>query len=310
MKKFLGRILLLCIPIVLLLHIFNALYIRTNYWKNLNQLQKFFNVPDSISIANFGSSHGRFSFDYHDTGISTAFNFGLEGQTLEYDYALLQHHKHRFSLDAVCIIPVSYFSFFGDSAERMIAFKPRYYRILPTSLIPDGRLMESIQFSKFPVLSAGTNLLSVISDRMPQTSRLYTNEAVAIDKRRLGADRFKIWKKEFTDHGDQTIGSKKAVLSEMIRFCQAHGITPVLVTTPITEELYTLIPNQWKTRFYSTMDEVLASTDYPLYLDYSQDSRFTGSLTLFSDGDHLNPLGRSVFTETVIGDLRDQGKLP
>lgn len=97
-------------------------------------------VPETIQLANFGSSHGQYAFDWgalKDRGIK-CFNFALPSQSFEYDYALLNMHKDEFAEGSIAFIPISYFPLTVRPPHRMI-LRPSVYGIIvfyPPNIIP------------------------------------------------------------------------------------------------------------------------------------------------------------------------------
>ena len=58
MKRFFCKCGLLFIIAVVSVLVFNALYLRTNYWKSENDMNRFVGIPYNLELGNVGSSHG------------------------------------------------------------------------------------------------------------------------------------------------------------------------------------------------------------------------------------------------------------
>jgi hypothetical protein len=301
-----------------ILFFLNALYIRTETWKYQNNVEKFAHVPQGIQIANFGSSHGRDDFEWSDSPYQ-AFNFGLSSQRHLYDYALLQQYINHFDKNAVVILLIEYFeieSIKVDYSDQI----PRYYRILNKEYMPEYSLRDYIRYAVFPVLSAGTNIRSIILDSNPEDvfQKNWHNTMPEEELVKYCSKHHIDWT---TDSPDGTTLQKglegfvynKKILSDIIDYCLACGLQPVLVSTPITGIFNNIFeertPNFFET-FYRFSREISGKYPHVPYLDYSHDKRFENNISLFYDGDHLNIYGAKKFTSIVIKDIQSLGFLP
>jgi hypothetical protein len=295
----------------------NYFYTRTNYYvQNIaSDVQKFYNVPEHIQLANIGSSHGTESFDYSNVPY-TSFNFALTSQLFFYDYAILKQYITRFKKNAVLLIPISYFQI----TRKKIDFqdqRDRYYHFLA------GKYMDSYSIKKkllisFPVLTTNPNILIefIVNDisPVPPISPAFKTmtEPELIE---YCTAKHKAWntdgKYDF-EAGEEGFFHNKKLVSQIVEFCYANDIQPVLITTPITSILNNIYAEK-SPGFFDTFHRFTQELQetYPglIYLDYSHDPRFENDFSLFGDGDHLNIIGRKKFTAIVISDLQTSGLL-
>ena len=134
----------------------NRIYVGFLNKLDSDYTQKFQEVPDKIQVCNLGSSHGLYGFCYDDIDKDFCFNFSLVSQTLEYDNRILSYYEDRISAETKVIIPVSYFSFFGEGEQNTDVFQSknlRYYKFLPKEYISYYSFSEDIQ-AKLPLLFA------------------------------------------------------------------------------------------------------------------------------------------------------------
>lgn len=308
MKIFVIKVLIIIVPIFCSVGILNFLYVNTNYWKNeTDATLKFKNVPQHIQIANIGSSHGLNSFDYDDIS-NQSFNFSLSSQRFIYDFAILKQYKNSFDKNAVLLIPISYFQI----TQRKIDFKDsraRYYRFLANELIDQYSLYEKMLFKYVPVLTAGNTLQFIIKDISLLSNSFMTEQELL----EYCEKKYIAWTTDSEyeyEAGEDGFVYNKNMAKQIIDFCYANDIQPVLVTTPITSVLNTIYkeksPDFFDT-FYRFSREL--QEDYPslLYFDYSHDPRFETNFSLFRDGDHLNAIGARKFTSIVVLDLQTSG---
>ena len=308
MKKFLVKI---CIFIFILFAIILSLswlYAPIEYQDY--GTEKLRDVPERIQICNLGSSHGECSF-YYD-GISnkfSCFNFGICGQTLMYDYRILQYYVDHINEGGIVFIVVSYFSFFGrpeTESESFIALNNRYYTILPSRLIKDYDFITDCIVNYFPIMTFKiitiSNSILGIGGDMKTADRFHDIKKAGEEK---AAVHFGIIKDK-----DGTImfsRERTEALHNIIALCREKKFIPILVTTPYLTEYSEPFKrdSEFMKEFKSALKDVIVSENLKYY-DYSEDERFSHDYTLFRDTDHLNRNGALKFTQILIEDaMRD-----
>jgi hypothetical protein len=315
MRNLLIKCLVLALIVSCILFFLNAIYIKTDAWKYQNHLEQFAHIPQHIRIANFGSSHGLYSFEWSSSPYQ-AFNFGLSGQSHLYDYALLQQYSNHFDKNAVVIFLIEYIEQIKIDYSDQIS---RYYRILDKAYMPEYSLQDHIRYSAFPVLGAGDTIRSIVSDYNPEVKfqKIWHSTMSEEELVEYSSKYYIGWT---TDSPDGTLQKRaegfiynQKILSDIIDYCLARELQPVLISTPITGILNAIFeektPDFFET-FYRFSREL--SEKYPNvpYLDYSHDKRFENDSSLFRDGDHLNIYGAKKFTLIVIEDIQSLGLLP
>ena len=139
MKRFFCKLIMFTVTISIITLAVNYLFIKMDK-SNPNGTNKFDNIPNTLDVCNFGSSHGLYGFNYADVQRNgyTCFNFGLVSQSISYDYRLMQQYGNHIVEGTIVFIPISYFSLFGKDEEDYDDFESknkRYYLILPPELI-------------------------------------------------------------------------------------------------------------------------------------------------------------------------------
>lgn len=306
MKRFISKIFIL----IIVLEIINLLYIRTNYWKSENNVNKFDDVPYKIELGNLGSSHGACTFKYETVPEVNAFNFALSAQPYYYDLQILKKYFDHFEKDGVVIILISYFNI--TRLPDYSKYASRYYRILPKSSIYNWSLYEYICFIVFPIFSAKLNLSRIICDIPKENMDPYYNNNSVMNEEQLNDYCIKLhknWTSREGDKGKFGYDFNTSEISNIIDFCYSHDLRPVLVTTPVTDVLNELFEND-KT-FFPLFEQFSSDLikKYPglIYLDYSRDEHFSKRHDFFVNGDHFNNSGAKEFTKTVIQDLQEKG---
>ncbi|MBK8550715.1 MAG: hypothetical protein IPL53_06500 [Ignavibacteria bacterium] len=85
-------------------------------------------------------------------------------------------------------------------------------------------------------------------------------------------------------------------LKKIISFCKERNIKVYLLNTPVHQDYYKQIPQEFISRYYSYIKDLEENYNVTL-LDYP-DCKFPDEY--FGDGNHLNRLGASVFTPMVM----------
>lgn len=309
MKKFFLKLFLLFVLCSIPLLYINYNYKRTNYFKNQNNLENFFNVPYDLEMVNLGSSHGYVSILYSTIPEIKGRNFALPAQHFKYDYTILKLYKNHIKRGAIVLLPVSYFSF-HYALYTQPSVKTRYYRILPTSSIPDSRISEWLLYSVFPIFSSSCNFLKIFNDdnalNLKYLSQSKKWENSNIDDIKKEADFTYIGWVAMGDvkHDTEIVSENKNILIDMIKLCQKEGFVPVLITTPVTRQLNDRYAAFCANEFYDMIREVQSRSGNTPYLDYSHDARFVDELSLFMDCNHLNQIGGKKFTQIIYEDLK------
>lgn len=304
MKKFCIKIAVLLFLVMGLALSYNYVYQSIRYRDNAAYTEeKFINVPDNIQIANLGSSHGVFGFDYSDyEGEYTTFNFALTSQTLSYDYRILQQYEDNLQENGVVFIVISNFSF-GFNEESQPDFQSknqRYYSFLEPQYIKQFNREQYIKTKFFGVLFEEPENVAVNIIKSNQKGHDsyqpggadfdYEKDAVAAHERHLHLD----------DDGNLAIEKEEVdALYGIIELCKKHNIRPILVTTPFREEYNNLYDDEFYKQFHEIIDKVCAEENVEYY-DYSHDSRFAHSYEYERNADHLTPMGAITFTDILI----------
>ena len=301
-KKEILTFIIKCIAIpaaaVLLLYLLNIPYrkIDDDKYRDLWNLRMLGNQIEDVEIANVGSSHGAYEDGY------SCFNFGNVSQTYDYDLALLKEYGDYLEDGCVVFIPISYFSFNNETVNESEAqaLSVKYYHCLSPKNIPDYDLFTDIVTARFPILSAGEDLLKLLPEKLTvhaqeDEGEAQMDEAAVAEFANRAAARFD---RHFNNKEDYFLPEREAQLLKLITYCKEHEFTPVLITTPFSVYYTDPVPEDFLDRFHSTVNRIASDTGVNYY-DYSHDDRFSENLILFSDSDHLNAEGANYFMEIL-----------
>lgn len=316
MKRFIAKVLIFLIIIVTISSCINFVYLKRDN-SDLDCIKKFQDIPASVMVCNFGSSHGLYGFNYEDIEEVDCFNFALTSQTLSYDRRVFDCYKDSISEGAVVFIPVSYFSLFGNDEETEDDFlnkNKRYYKILPSDMIKNYDIKTDIYVRYFPSLSATPyalikTLLAGGRDTNDETwSRMATGVDVQHDAELAG--RRHIIKNKTDKNGNRIVNQEELEsLEYIINGCYEKGCIPILVTTPFLSEYTNEIKkmdSDFYDDFYSLIDQVVTDTGVS-YCDYGFDDRFTENYGWFMNSDHLNKEGARQFVNILMDEVVHYG---
>lgn len=180
----------------------------------------------------------------------------------------------------------------------------RYYRILDTGLIEGSTPEDILKFKLLPVLSAGSTLISIFQDKPADTFLELSTNRLDYEELEVEAQEtvFRHLSYIETNGFDRGI----SLLKEIIVFCQQLELKPVLITTPFTEYYTKYFSESFFDEFNRVVYSIANEFSIP-YFDYSRDPYFWKSPELFIDDDHLNSIGRTIFTKMVIDTIEKTG---
>ncbi len=314
MRKFLSKILIYILIVGAISLFVNYLYIISNP-PLPEHIRKFKEIPSSIELCNFGSSHGMYGFNYEDIKDVNTFNFALSAQTYSYDVRLLEYYGDHIAEGAVVLIPVSYMSLYGGDEvldAEFLTKNTRYYRILPKRLIKEYDVKTDIILNQLPALTAGYDLIKVLLGKQEDvkdtdevlwgtitTADAAKGEARSIVERHL-------YTNKLDAEGNRIINQEEIdALKLLISKCRERGFTPILITTPFLREYIDEVSNRdpdFLDGFYDDVYQIVSDTGVAYY-DYSLDSRFIDNYSLFMNSDHLNKDGARIFTDILMDEV-------
>ncbi|MGP1593869.1 MAG: hypothetical protein ACTTH8_01305 [Treponema sp.] len=307
MKRFLIQVGSMLFLVVLTVLLVNELYKHSYYYKNQAGLNKFSSVPDTIEIANVGSSHGFYNFNYNNYSEYVTFNFGLTGQRHFYNLQLLKTYKHHFKKKAIVLIPISYLEIWTASDVYFDSQLPFYYRIVDWKYLHKHSIRDVLLSYYFPLFVTDKpykSLLLGLREKDGESEYVTVQYKKASDNiaatKAWAKDDYTSWMKDFNklDGFSENI----TALSNLIDFCIENDFIPVLVTTPLSAELNGYFDSD--KGFMDTFNLFIANimSKYPeiQYFNFSHDAAFQNDYSLFFDNNHLNIYGAQLFTDTVI----------
>lgn len=252
------------------------------------------NINYPLDIINLGTSHGN-NFVYIEC-MKNGERINKKGNTLYYDLQNLIYldDNNKLSDSAIIIIPVSYFVFgLGENREDRLpdnSFVNDYYYYLPKEQIYDYSETKKKSLIVFKIQKA----LEFFSQNKSTLVKQEEQSDLQLKNHAIGrAERHKLIS-DFQGH-------KKNIhyLDKIIETSISKGYRPILVTTPYYHYYNEFMGEEWlKDNYFNVMDSLRAIHNID-YLDYSSDNRFTYDNTLFTNSDHLNSKGKTLFSRII-----------
>ena len=299
---------------VYLIYLMNIPYkeIDSLKYRDLWGLWTLGNQVNEVEIANVGSSHGAYDFVYDELSEEgfSCFNFGNVSQTYQYDLSLLKEYGHHLKEGCIVFIPVSYFSFNNETVgeTEAQALSVKYYHCLSPENIPDYDLYTDIVTTRFPILSAGEEILKLLPGADLSLVVFASGSEGGVDEAEFASRAAQRYDRHFGNKTELFLPEREEELTAVIDYCKEHGFTPVLITTPFSSYYNDPVPVEFLDRFHNTINRIASDTGVNYY-DYSHDDRFLTNLSLFSDSDHLNPEGAQYFMEILEEEIPEFNKV-
>ncbi len=298
----------------------NTLYKHTNAYQNqFIDVRKFSEkdgVDDNLEIVNLGSNHPKFGFDYTGIDVKGA-NWAVGPQTLEYDFAILRNNVFHLASKAVVVIPICLLQMFLYR-QKGRAVHTKYYSFLEPKDIVGYSQHDKWSNYSYPLLFHPTRLCSLLKDvKKDNRFSLDVNLCKTETDLNKDADRWiDIWNKEFdiklptptlSAENKSDIQKNIQILKEMIEFCLAKGLRPVIAILPVTENLYSRFTPEFIEKHILAYIAEANEAKVPVK-NYLTDKRFTDP-SLYINSFFFNTKGRKKFTKQFIEDLRAQSIL-
>lgn len=318
MRKFLQKVLLLLIVLGILLAGASSAYVHTDYYKNLNDMGKFSELPEHIDIVNFGASHSQNAFNWETYDSFSGVNMALGAQTVVYDRALFHYYLDHLDENSTVVLEVMFKSLYEREQEEPYGTDiMRYYQILPRKFIKHWTWKDALKFKYIPILGNRREALSHIwrewvkgeqEEEKDILDDMLTGEPTQVltgwEKDAMLAEGNRRASVFMEVSGSQEHGAQYEAFIDIIETCKENHIQVILVTAPTLPCFYEGFNEAFLNRFYADMEEICEKYDLP-YLDYTGDMRFLEDYRWYTDTDHLNAYGAAIFTQAFLQDVQE-----
>jgi hypothetical protein len=311
MKKFLFRLLLFIVPLVILAAS-AEIYVRTAH-STFSLKAKNFNTLNQIDILILGSSHSQAGFNPKFMPLKTA-NVAYGSQDLKLDLALLKKSISLNKKPKLVLLEMSYFRLLRENPKN-------YWRTGLYEAFYDLDLSEGFSLSKYVLISSN---LKFFKDYIIETI-LFRNSSKKLNRwgfiennydgifSKIKYDSILIkntasnrLKDEWKAGNAQTIGLNKMYLEEISRICKEESIDLMLVTPPVYSTFSKLF-NKSNILLRSQEIQKLKNLNQEIkWFDFEKSKKFKA--IHFNNDDHLNSAGAELFTKMIYDSVKS--KLP
>ena len=303
--------------------VLNALYKRTNHWKNQFLFEKNFisgrgyrdNLTRNLDIVNLGSNPAKYGLFYENV---RGQNWATGSQGLEMDFEILKYFHSYLKEGGIVLIPIMPFTAISQYIKTKKGYwNDSYYikfaKILDSSqtiqLPNSSSLVRKIQY---PLIFDPLLIRYLFADVPTDNSLEITEQTMSAVEIEHDADRWiEGWKKEFDAAAviDFVIDGKYipyreesvSVLRQIVEYCKERNLKPILLTIPMSEYLAKKFNADFRQKMvYDFVEEL--NIDGVMFLDYMFDSRFDNP-SLYNGSFFLNLKGRKLFSSQLMKDL-------
>jgi hypothetical protein len=269
---------------------------------------------DCIAI---GSAYCRYGIDFTDTGIN-GYNLGFGSQFFYYtNKILLQYSKYCNTGSYVLIICADLV--FAEVGKGLYE-SHRYYRVLDKKMWNDEySLKGDLKYNILPIFFQPKLIKKCLLrlkgiDYNARYNKVIINELSEEEVKQSANNRCRDWVDQFglvntispnlSSDLEKTFIKTRAILEEMIDYCLSNNLKPILVVTPVSEQLNKNLSDEF---IYSVLlkNIKIANTHNVPVMNYLRDKRFADFKLYHNNADFLNVTGRRLFTKILLSDIKN-----
>lgn len=298
MKHFLSKVLLFLLPLMILAVSMEVALrnIPNDYSFKKEYLDAHAGEIETLVL---GSSH-------FFVGVNPAyfsghgFNASYYSQTLKYDLEISRKYEPRFKNLRQVVLPVSYFTFFGNLATGEESWRVKNY-VLYCDLSTSASLKDHSELLSNNFKNNVTRIYSWYFANMPNVtcSDLGWGTAYHAAEAKNIEETGKEAALRHTTEDFKYLDENMAALQAMVRLYEKLGVQVLLVTPPASEAYRQHLNREQLELTIQKATEVAAQFQNCEYLNLLEDPSFVRSD--FYDGDHLNEIGAKKLSLKING---------
>lgn len=306
----LAIVCLLIILLIVMIWIFNSIYMKTPFYLNqVKPVEKFHHIiPENLEIINTGSNHAYFSIDWSLIGVK-GFSLASGPQSVMWDYRILKKYRsHVDNHGGGKVLLVLSDLMFGFLEYTNSESDKRYYYFMQPNEIPRYTKWQDFVYHRMPVLANWRNIIhcfyhrgTLVSETEPTLEYAEQQSDLRIAGWKSQFDLKDLQHRESVKHLAENIKKAAGVVRKMVDESRAAGLTTILMIPPLSAVINKKLAPEF-------LDEVLYKPvrkyldDVPL-LDYVHDERFQ-DYRLYQNGDFMNEAGRKKFMPVLWQDIQ------
>jgi hypothetical protein len=297
-KKFILRLILFVVPIVLLAVAFE-LYLRkipNDYAFKRNYLDKNSN---QIEVLFLGNSHVFYGINPEMLDYNS-FNASNVSQSLNLDLAILEKYENQWKKLKVIVLPIDYFSFFLTLEKGTEKWRAKNYNIY-------YKIPISFNFKDYLEIAHGKT-----SKNFERATKYYFHKKTHRSCNKLGfglgnsskhnQDLIKTGNESVRKHTIKEIdedirkGNLKS-LHSILEFSKKHNIKVLFVTCPAYKTYTSKLDKKQLDYTIQTIEKMVSNHKNTFYINLLKDTSYHAED--FHDADHFNEKGAQKFTKRL-----------
>ena len=305
----------ICIMAVWLLVLFfivNALYKRTNHYKNQTwQVERFQKIPNGIEMAAVGSGPGLYDVDLKSS-VENGFNFCQAPQSWMYGYRVLRTYQQKLKTDCIVMLIVTCpLNFAEKKSTASAAYHEQYYGSLPPEDIDMYSRWRNF-LRKFPLLRHPKWAFRIIKDipafDLDHNEKKLGSAEAEDSARGLLNDWLKqsglhdLMNPSQSEKQREAMEKRKGWLKQTLDICEENKWRPIFVIPPMCGEVCHMVSPEFKEEFVLRPLEEVGGGKYRI-LDYFNEDEFQSN-DLYCSAPFMNRYGREKFTKRLLEDVR------
>ncbi|MDR3272343.1 MAG: hypothetical protein LBT29_02505 [Flavobacteriaceae bacterium] len=311
MNKFIIKILCFILPIIIVAITLECLLINipNDYSYKKNYLDKHSSEIETLIL---GSSHTFYGINPEFMAENT-FNASHVSQSLDYDFAILTKYQNNFSNLKVIVLPISYFTLWGNLSLESESWRVKnyviYYGITQNAGITDYSelLSNTASVNKGWLYKYYIHKENNISSNSLGWGTSY-NSSNAKDLQETGKTAAKRHTQDdiYSEKNEKLLKGNIKTLNLFADFCQERNIKLILITTPTYYTYRENLNKKQLDKMFQTINDFCTQNHCP-YFNYFESSDFVAKD--FYDADHLNEIGAEKLSKKLAHDIDSLGLL-
>jgi hypothetical protein len=286
MKKFLHKLLLIVLPVLIFLAVCEINYrvVDNDYRYKKNWLDA---NAQSVQIWCLGSSHSYLAVAPDSFDLKT-FNSAHVAQDLRYDKYIFDKYFDRMDNLQYLILTVSYQSPFFNLETSLDSFRSHYYKLYydcdfhKREPLYNVKIFNGEQFRRAVRKLFDGSTVSSYTDL--GQGKFYDSASRQKDLNASGKERVSIYNVADIDH--KLYEQNLEYCLDIISRCADRGVRVIILTTPVWASYRENTNETQREMFYAFCERLVDDNDNVVWVNLWDDSRFDEDD--FYDGDHLS----------------------
>jgi hypothetical protein len=300
MKKFIIKTICFILPIIIIGISLEFILreIPNDYSYKKNYLD---DRSNEIQVLILGSSHAFYGLNPIYFSKNT-FNGSHVSQSLNLDFEIIKKYAGNFEHLETIILPVSYFTFWGNLRTGLEAWRLKNYIIyyemnIPHSFSDNSELLSNKLYVNMIKLYNYLNKRDILScSKLGWGLGYKSGNAKNLNQTGKTAA-LRHTRDIYSDKDVKIFAENINILEAIIELCNKQDIQVILLTTPTYITYREQLNNDQLTKMITSADQIAAKHPNCEYVNLLADTNFIAED--FYDADHLNEIGAEKLSELI-----------